>query len=72
MNVSSYLDKAEFELPVKVLSNASIGQQRITFQVHYQTCSGSLCLAPTTVKLPVQLYSLPLRRLRPRAVNRSL
>lgn len=53
--VGFYLERAVFRLPVKILANASRGQQTVVVQVRFQTCNGRLCLAPTTVKLPVQL-----------------
>jgi thiol:disulfide interchange protein DsbD len=46
--VSLYVDKAAFDLPLKVAASAPSGPQRIAIHVHYQCCNESMCLPPRT------------------------
>jgi thiol:disulfide interchange protein DsbD len=55
MRVGFYVEKTEFQLPIKILKDAPTGAQSLTVKVRYQTCNDKLCLPPRIEKLPVQL-----------------
>ncbi len=44
--VSLYVDKAEFSIPLKVAAGTPEGKQPAKLQVRYQCCSGTMCLPP--------------------------
>jgi hypothetical protein len=51
LKVELYSGRAEFRLPVKVVTTA--GAQTLLVSIRYQSCSDTLCLAPRTVQVPV-------------------
>lgn len=52
IEVESYAGAAEFRVPVRVEPGAT-GEQTFEVRVRYQMCSGTNCLRPTTIRLPV-------------------
>jgi len=54
INVETYVDDAEFTVPVKVDPAAKVGD-KVLVAVRYQVCNESTCLPPHTEKISVPL-----------------
>jgi Disulphide bond corrector protein DsbC len=53
MEVEVYDSDTAFALPIRVTANATAGPQKLIVNAQTQSCSNSLCLPPTTVKVEV-------------------
>jgi len=50
-----YQDTVILRMPVTVLSDAPLGEQRVPLKLRYQACSSELCLPPVTLALDAAL-----------------
>ncbi len=59
MNTEFYEDSVRFQVPLVVVSDATLGQTSGTIDVRFQTCNDTLCLPPKTVHVPVAMTISP-------------
>lgn len=59
METETYEGKISIKIPVSVIDDAPLGNQRIAVDVTYQTCSDTTCLPPYTTHLFVPIKILP-------------
>jgi len=51
-----YTDTVVLRLPVKVSSDAPLGEQHIPLKLHYQACSNEVCLPPVTLPVDAVIH----------------